>query len=180
MQTIRVVLACIVVGHAALVPCGPAFAQVYKWTDERGVVTYGEKPPANVKARALDIHPQSADLPAARTDECHTITCQADRLEADRRRRAERELIEASVQRRIEPPATRGMEFDTYVRIRSGMSEGEVVQRAGRPDYEAADSVGRGLSLKSWYYYPTNADPFTTVVTQRGGRVAQIERNRQF
>lgn len=179
MQTIRMVFACIVAGHAA-VACGPALAQVYKWTDERGVVTYGEKPPANVRARALDIHPQSADLPAARTEECHTITCQADRLEADRRRRAERELIEASAQRRDASPATRGMGFDTYVRIRSGMSEGEVVQRAGRPDYEAADSVGRGLSLKSWYYYPTSADPFTTIVTLRGGRVAQVERNRQF
>jgi hypothetical protein len=33
-----------------LVEGGPAFAQVFKWVDERGVTHYGERPPQGVKA----------------------------------------------------------------------------------------------------------------------------------
>ncbi|MGN2393647.1 hypothetical protein, partial [Pelomicrobium sp. G1] len=48
---------------------------------------------------------------------------------------------------------------------------------------------GRGFSsiklidsriLKTWTYLPTASDPFTTVITFRGGRVENIERIRQF
>jgi hypothetical protein len=34
--------------------------------------------------------------------------------------------------------------------------------------------------VKSYYYYPTIADPFITVVTVRGGRIVNLERNRKI
>jgi hypothetical protein len=33
---------------------GPAFAQVYKWVDEKGVTHYGERPPLGRKADAVE------------------------------------------------------------------------------------------------------------------------------
>lgn len=33
-----------------LIEAGPAFAQVFKWVDERGVTHYGERPPQGAKA----------------------------------------------------------------------------------------------------------------------------------
>ena len=37
-----------------------------------------------------------------------------------------------------------------------------------------------GLSLKTWTYMPTSADPFTTTITLVGGRVTEIDRVRKF
>jgi hypothetical protein len=37
----------------------------------------------------------------------------------------------------------------------------------------------RNYVVKSLYYYPTIANPYITVVTVRGGRVANIDRNRK-
>ena len=73
----------------------------------------------------------------------------------------------------------RGMGFDTYIRLDRGMSEGELVQRAGRPDSVGFDSAFDGL-VKWYYYFPTAADPFTTIVTVRGGRIANLERTKKF
>ena len=36
------------------------------------------------------------------------------------------------------------------------------------------------LSLKTYTYLPTSADPFTTTITLVGGRVSEIERVRKF
>ena len=35
---------------ALLLAAAPAWAQIYKWVDEKGRVQYGEKPPAGAKA----------------------------------------------------------------------------------------------------------------------------------
>jgi hypothetical protein len=151
---------------------GGALAQTYKWTDERGVVTYGNKPPAGRPAQLVDTQPRGpADLPPE----------QQKRLDAEARRRAD-----------VPPPppapaapapaavqAARGMAFDTYIRLERGMSEGELVLRAGQPDQVALDTNAYGL-VKSYYYFPTGADPFITVVTLRGGRIANLERTRKF
>jgi hypothetical protein len=77
------------------------------------------------------------------------------------------------------PPAAavRGMVFDTYIRLQTGMTEGELLARAGRPDYIAFESIGD--IVKSFYYYPTLSDPFITVVTLRGGRIDNIERTKK-
>ena len=74
-------------------------------------------------------------------------------------------------------PQVRGMDFDTYIRLNRGMSEGELLLRAGPPDYAAVDDLA-GI-VKSFYYYPTMSDPFMTVVTLRGGRVDHIERTKK-
>jgi hypothetical protein len=36
------------------------------------------------------------------------------------------------------------------------------------------------LSLRSYSYLPTSADPFTTTITLVGGRVSEVERVRKF
>ena len=74
-------------------------------------------------------------------------------------------------------PQVRGMDFDTYIRLNRGMTEGELVLRAGPPDYAALENLA-GI-VKSFYYYPTTSDPFLTVVTLRGGRIDHIERTRK-
>jgi len=104
----------------------------------------------------------------------------------------------------------RGMAFDVYIRLKVGMSEAELLQRAGPPDYEseagvdtrsrviAQDSVvsdpvsGRPVPQRSvvrselsqpvkvWYYLPTPADPFTTAVTLTGGRISGLDRDKKF
>ena len=38
---------------ALLLAAAPAWAQIYKWVDEKGRVQYGEKPPAGAKAAPL-------------------------------------------------------------------------------------------------------------------------------
>jgi hypothetical protein len=57
------------------------------------------------------------------------------------------------------------------------MSEGELLSRTGSPDHVSLD--GRADMTKSFYYYPTGSDPFTTVVTVRGGRIDSIERTKK-
>jgi len=73
------------------------------------------------------------------------------------------------------PP--QGMPFEVYIRLEHGMTEGELVLRAGRPDHHA--TVNRREGLKSYYYFPTSANPFLTTVTLRSGRIVDIERVRK-
>jgi hypothetical protein len=75
-----------------------------------------------------------------------------------------------------EPPP-RGMAFDVYIRIEHGMTEGELVLRAGKPDHLAVDNLREGL--KSYYYFPTTANPFLTTVSLRSGRIIDIVRERK-
>jgi hypothetical protein len=74
-------------------------------------------------------------------------------------------------------PAPRGMAFDVYIRLEHGMTEGELVLRAGRPDHQAVDNLREGL--KSYYYFPTTANPFLTTVSLRSGRIVNIVRERK-
>ncbi len=75
--------------------------------------------------------------------------------------------------------ATRGMDFDVFIRLQTGMTEGELLLRAGIPDYEGMDNIRHDI-VKSYYYFPTVANPYTTVVTLRGGRIANLERIKKF
>jgi len=88
------------------------------------------------------------------------------------------------------------MQFDVYIRLRKGMSEGELLERAGTPDHQTIEgtigskdvvrqsdqvSVNTTKSeVKSFYYFPTAADPFTTVITTTGGRITDLRRERKF
>lgn len=148
----------------------PLAAQTYKWVDERGVVNYGEKPPANRPATAIDTQPGG--------------TIEAGNLH-QRQYEAEMRRRETAVAPPPPPPPVavetpvRGMSFDTFVRLNRGMTEGELVLRAGRPDQETVESFHRFI-VKSYYYYPTTYHPFLTVVTLRGGRIVSLERTRKI
>lgn len=74
-------------------------------------------------------------------------------------------------------PLPRGMAFDVYIRLEHGMTEGELVLRAGKPDHHAVDNLREGL--KSYYYFPTTANPFLTTVSLRSGRIVNIVRERK-
>jgi hypothetical protein len=148
-----------------------AAAQTYKWSDERGVTTYGSKPPPGVPAQLVDTQPRGpAEL--SPTDQ--------KKVEDEARRRA---AIQPPPPPPTPPvavaPPLRGMAFDTYIRLERGMSEGELVLRAGSPDHVSTEDAPWGFA-RLYYYMPTATDPFTTVVTLRGGRIERLERTRKF
>jgi hypothetical protein len=78
------------------------------------------------------------------------------------------------------------------------MSEGELLGIAGEPDLLADQGIAiaapgtvqlapgvrgparTGLVMKTYTYFPTPADPFTTTITLIGGRVSEIERVKKF
>ena len=70
---------------------------------------------------------------------------------------------------------TRGMEFDVFIRLQNGMSEGELLLRAGKPDSESVENF-RSNIVKTYYYFPTTANPWITTITLRGGRILNIDR----
>jgi hypothetical protein len=153
---------------AGVAPAG----ETYRWVDERGVTNYGEKPPANRRATPVDTQPRGT---------IETGSPSGPAPETERRRVAD------------EPPgvlptppapvpsaaAARGMEFDVYIRLQRGMTEGELLLRAGRPDYQSLDGFGDGI-VKTFYYFPTVSNPFTTSVTLRGGRIHELDRVKKF
>jgi hypothetical protein len=149
----------------AMVATAGRAAEIYRWVDERGVTQYGEKPPANRPSKLVNDRPAAASVDA----------------EGKLLPPPPKPLAKPAPQVAISPPAppapppVRGMEFGVYIHLRRGMSEGEVLLRAGKPDEETFEG-GRNFVVKSLYYYPTQADPYITVVTLRGGRVANIER----
>lgn len=162
------------VAFLLVLPCA-AGAQVYRWKDSAGTVHYSsEPPPKGVKATKLDIDAKPG-APSPDTQECYTVRCQGERMEA---RLAQREAAEAraSAERAAaEPPRPHGLEFRRYISIYRGMSEGELVAVAGAPDLLFLD-----FSFKTYTWLPTPTDPFTTTVTLVSGRVSEIERVRKF
>jgi hypothetical protein len=171
-----------------LVVCGLALAsaapaqQVYKWVDDKGVTHYGEKPPSGRPSQPVDTTPSGYVREPGDAGECHTIRCQYDRLRSERlhdeaQRRADEQTAAAQ---RAASPRARGMSFDTFRKLETGMPEGEVLLRAGPPDYQSNQFLSSGYLGKTWYYYPTRSDPFTTVIQISGGQVFSLDRVRQF
>ncbi len=157
---------------AAILASGPLAAQTYKWVDERGVTNYGEKPPAGRPAQAVDTQPQGPIESSGIEQKKH---------EAELRRREETAappLPPAPPVPVAVAPPVRGMGFDTFVRLQNGMTESELLLRAGPPDYATVENLRNDI-VKLFYYHPTVADPFITVVRLRGGRIVNIERNRK-
>ncbi len=162
----------------ALLGVAPALqaADIYRWVDERGVTQYSEKPPANRPATRVDGRPAAASVDAdGKLIEAHKAAPPAPASQPS-----------VAMAPPPPPPVTvvpqdkpvRGMDFSTFVYLRRGMSEGEVLLRAGQPDFESVENF-RNMVVKSLYYYPTASNPFITVVTVRGGRVADIDRTRK-
>jgi hypothetical protein len=179
----------ILVGLLLLAAMLPALAaDVYRWTDKEGKVHYSDTPPpGNPAARPLDLPDAKPGAPDIVIEPRAEPPAQPPAAAAPRVEERGEERAVAAV------PAYRGMSFDTYIMLRQGMSEGELLQRAGAPDYESADgtvgtTVRRGrrvetfsnLEFKKFYYYPTTSDPFTTVVTITGGYISDLTRTRQF
>lgn len=149
-------------------------AQTYKWVDEKGVTNYGEKPPENVRAVPVDTDPQGPIGTGGEVEK---------KVETERRRTLQERPVQAVPVPQPSPYATaapvRGMSFDTFVRLERGMTEGELLLRAGSPDHASLDTDA-GILVKTYYYFPTISDPFTTVVTLYGGRIGDLQRIRKF
>ncbi|MGH8724074.1 MAG: DUF4124 domain-containing protein [Burkholderiales bacterium] len=160
----------------ALIVSTTASAQVYRWVDDKGRVTYSNAtPPPGVKATVVD--PDAKSGPASpESAECYTVRCQGERLEQRLARRDELETRLAAERAAAAPRPARGLEFRKYIWIQRGMSEGELFTVAGSPDLQSRDA----RALKNYTYLPTVADPFITTVTLIRGRVSEVERVRKF
>ena len=175
----------------------PAAAQVFRWVDDKGTVHYSDAAPEGIQAKVIDIDarpgPDSPD-----TKDCYTVRCQGERLEQRLARREVAEAKDAAQRAAAAPKPPRGLEFRKYISIQRGMTAGELLGIAGEPDLvfdqglaiAAPTTVQTGrstrgparaaMSLSSYTYLPTPADPFTTTITLVGGRVSDIERVRKF
>jgi hypothetical protein len=146
-------------------------ADAYKWVDEKGVTNYGEKPPQSRAAQPVNTNP-SAIMEGGN--------------QFTQKPPADQHVVSAPPP--PEPPyggppapgpmAARGMDFDVFIRLQAGMTEGELLLRAGPPDYQGVESAYR--DVKSYYYFPTIANPYTTVVKVRSGRIANLDRIKKF
>jgi hypothetical protein len=178
-------------------------ADVYKWVDRNGIVHYGDTPPANARARSVDLR-FAGSATTVDVNSCCVAKEDPPKLAA------QPVYIFFPPEPAAPNQAPRGLDFGVYIMLRRGMSEGELLQRAGPPDFESTDgnSVqafapsrrgrpihhlhgrhGRGLVIpygfsnlivKTFYYYPTLSNPFTTELTLVGGRISDLQRTRQF
>lgn len=160
----------------ALLIAFPAMGQVYRWVDAKGTVHYSNTtPPAGVKVSIVDLDAK-AGPPSPESLDCYTIRCQGERLEQRLARREELERRLAAERAAATPKPPHGLAFSNYMWIYHGMSEGELVTRAGAPDMLFWDA----FSFRTYTYLPTPADPFTTTITLNRGRVSEIDRVRKF
>lgn len=62
--------------------------------------------------------------------------------------------------------------------ITTGMSEGEVLMKIGKPDSVSEDSGGGAKeAIKRWVYFPTTGDSQTiTTIVMKQGKVEKVER----
>ena len=161
---------------ALLAAATSASAQVYRWVDDKGRVTYSNSPPpAGVTPKVVDIEAKPG-APSPDTQDCYTLRCQGERMEKRIAVREELETRLAAERAAAQPPQPRGLDFRSYVSLRRGMSEGELLGIAGSPDLVSSDV----FADKRYTYMPTPADPFTTTIVLIGGRISQIDRVRKF
>lgn len=148
---------------------------VYRWSDERGVVHYGEKPPANRAATPVNTRPAAGSVDA---DGKPAPIVKVPHAPPPAPSQPQIIAVSQPLPGAQEAPV-RGMDFSTFTRLQRGMSEGELLLRAGKPDQESIENF-RHFVVKSLYYYPTAVNPYITIVTLRGGRIADIERTRKI
>ena len=78
----------------------------------------------------------------------------------------------------------RGLDFGLYLLLTRGMTEGQVLSVAGKPDLRAdqgyTNSGRDALAVKTYTYMPTEANPETTTITFVGGLVRDIRRDKMF
>ncbi len=183
---------------ACMLLSGPLAAEIYKWVDEEGVTHYGEHPPANASAIYVDVRPNIID--GVKKQDCRD--CQTEKLDPYIPAPAQRLAGTA--------PSIHGLAFEIFIKIERGMTEGEVLVLTGMPDQEVFEGTEErsvaivssakstnaqngqpvrntlvqsntvNLAVKTYYYLPTVSDPFTTIITFKGGRVTDIQRIRKL
>lgn len=147
---------------------------MYRSVDENGTPTFTQVPPSGRASKPVDLKPLSGSIDSVKPAVPQRPSGPAASAPAP--------AADAGPERAAGtggPAGARGLPFDTYRLIRRGMSEGELLGRAGPPDYRG-NEVNRGLLQESWYYLPTATDPFTTIIQLRGGRVVDTERIRKL
>ena len=149
-------------------------ADAYKWVDERGMTNYGEKPPHDVSATPVSTEPRGI----IETGDGLVRPRKTGMLQPPQARPVQVIAVPAQSSYLADKPA-RGMAFDIFIRLERGMTEGELLVRAGPPDHESLDG-GWDYAVKTYYYFPTVADPYTTAVLLRAGRIANLQRVKKF
>jgi len=147
-------------------------ADAYRWVDEKGVVNYGEKPPEELRSRTVDTRLGGTIETGGQYDRKPVA---GQRWQAEEQQKPQVVIVPLPAPAL---PSVRGLDFDTFIRLQRGMTEGELLVRAGRPDYESVDNLHD--YDRTLYYFPTVANPFTTVVKLRSGRIATLERVKKF
>jgi hypothetical protein len=159
-----------------------AAAQFFKWVDKDGVTHYSTARPKNQSFQLVDGSPTGYVEVIGDPKECYTVRCQYDRVRAvwvqDQGLRLAMEQVAAA--QRVGSKPARGMSLDTFRRLSVDISEGQVLSLAGVPDYDSNQFLSSGYLGKTWYYFPTDAEPFLTVVEIQGGTVFSLSRTRQF
>ena len=151
---------------------GRVGSEVFRSVDDNGTPSFSQSPPTGRASAPVELKPLSGTI--------DTVKPVPGPVAAPAARVAPPPPPPAPVAERAPPVgAPRGLPFETYILIRRGMSEGELLGRAGPPDYRG-NEVNRGLLQESWYYLPTPSDPFTTIIQMRGGRVVDTERIRKL
>ena len=148
----------------ALVVASPAAAALYKCAKDNGVVYQDLPCPPGKQLRDLEADPPTLSvLPGTPVPEA------AAEPKASSSRERTRTSPRATVHR-----ATGGGNPADRRFIRTGMSEGEVAVRIGRPDVR---TKGNGKGGQRWSYLPVAGDADTmTTVTFAAGKVVEVER----
>jgi hypothetical protein len=159
-----------------------AAAQFYKWVDKNGVTHYSTARPKNQSFQVVDGRPAGYVDVIGGPKECYTVRCQYDRVRAEwvQDQGLRLAMQQASAAQRSSTTPARGMSLDTFRRLSVDTSEGEVLSRAGPPDYDSNQFLSSGFLGKTWYYFPTPGEPFLTVIEIQGGTVFSLNRTRQF
>ena len=171
-----------------------------------GLVHYGDTPPANVRSRAVDcVSPAALRRPRRIT--CCSEKVRRSRpsgpvdivLPADtpgdhpaprgmaldlvhhaapwheRRQLLQRAGAPECESPRHGPPSAAWLR--RLCRLGHRCRQGDVAARAGLRDYRLRLRLP---DRKTFYYYPTLSNPFTTVITLAAGRIFDLQRTRQF
>jgi hypothetical protein len=154
--------------------------EVFRSVDENGTPSFSQTPPAGRVSRPVDLKPLSGSIDSVKPAPPSVAAPPAPAAaSAPRPPPPVPPAPAVGTERAPGAGGPRGMPFETYILIRRGMSEGELLGRAGPPDHRG-NEVNRGLVQESWYYLPTPTDPFTTIIQMRGGRVVDTERIRKL
>jgi hypothetical protein len=150
----------------ALAAAPPAAAALYKCAADKGAVVYQDKAcPPGKELRDLEADPPTLSVVPG-------TPVPASEAKPKSRNYPARDGKEPSA-RAVAQRAKGGNAADRRF-IRAGMSEGEVIMRIGRPDFQ---TKGHGKGGQRWSYLPATGDADTvTSLTLAGGKVVEVER----